>query len=119
MKRMHYLLVAALAVAAGGASADEIVIEVPGEAVSRQHIVYDCGETAIGVDYINAGRTALAVLDVEDGPLVMSNVIAASGARYAGDVHVWWTKGDEASLFDLTKGEDAPPVLSCIERPAP
>ena len=67
------------------------------------------------VDYINAGPVSLAVF-VRNGELVVaSNVLSGSGARYAGGKYIWWTKGADGSLYDLTQGEDADPVLECSE----
>ena len=43
----------------------------------------------------------------------MVNVLSASGARYAGRQYTWWTKGNSADFYDLTKGEDARPEFSC------
>ncbi len=63
--------------------------------------------------YVNAGDNSLAVLTLGDRTVVAVTVLSASGAKYAGQNYVWWTKGDNADLYDLTKGEDAPAVMSC------
>ena len=42
-------------------------------------------------------------------------MIAASGARYAAANYVWWSKGTDAELYDISQGEDAPPILTCSE----
>lgn len=84
----------------------------------RRLTPYDCsaGEP-FSVTYINAAPNFLAVVPVEGEPepLVFAAVVAASGARYAAGQWVWWTKGAEASLYDVTLGEDAAPVLTCSE----
>ena len=99
--------------AASAAGAATITIDIPdadGAEAVRQ--TYDCGGSQIEAVYHNAGPVSLAVLTIGGETVVASNVIAASGARYAGAQYVWWTKGDTADLYDLMQGEDAPPV-SC------
>lgn len=110
------LAVAVAAIApATGAAAGTLELDLPGT-VETQSVRYDCGQDKhLTATYHNAADNALAVLNFEGRTLVMANVLAASGARYAGGTHVWWTKGDSGDLYDLTKGEDAPP-LSCTER---
>lgn len=78
----------------------------------------------IYVSYVNDTFSNLAIVPVpgildDPVPIIFANVIAASGARYAAGVYVWWTRGDEASLYDLRNGEDAPPITVCREVPAP
>lgn len=91
-----------------------ITIPLPrGAIVGRQSLAYRCKGRSIDVDYINAGSVSLAVLHMDDEMIVASQVLSASGARYAGDRYIWWSKGDGATLQDLTKGEDQPPA-NCI-----
>ena len=101
---------------ATAARAAEVTVRLPGaDCVQRKVVTYRCeGLGALQVEYINAGGNALAVVPVEGRKLIFAHVISASGARYAAGRYVWWTKGSEASLYDLTKGEDAPPT-SCLE----
>jgi heat shock protein HslJ len=90
-----------------------ITIALPeGTTVDRRTVSYGCAGSSVDVDYINTGPVSLAVLTMGDAFVVMSNVVSGSGARYAGDRFVWWTRGDEASLDNLTHGEDGP-GLSC------
>lgn len=99
--------------AAGAAGAATITIEAPAaDEVETVRQIYDCGGARVEVVYHNAGTISLAVLTIGGETIVASNVLAASGVRYAGAQYVWWTKGDDADLYDLTQGEDAPPV-SC------
>ncbi len=96
------------------ASASALTIELPGdEAVEAQTVNYTCPDNEMSVTYYNAGSVSLAVFETGGEVVVASNVLAASGAKYAGGRFVWWTKGDAGDLYDLTKGEDAPPV-SCM-----
>lgn len=103
-----------LAAATGAAMASTVTLELPGDAaVERNAVTYKCGDQTVKAEYINAGSTSLAVLALADETVVTVNVLSGSGARYAGQQYVWWTKGDTADLYDLMKGEDAPAVLSC------
>ena len=78
---------------------------------------YDCdGELKVKADYVNADSVSLALLSFGDQFVIASNVIAGSGARYAGGQFEWWTKGDEGTLKDLTKGTETPGI-TCRKAP--
>jgi membrane-bound inhibitor of C-type lysozyme len=76
---------------------------------------YDCAGNTAEVDYINVEPDHLAVVPVEGKKRIFVLVMSGSGARYASGQYIWWSKGNEASLYDETKGADAPPVLTCTE----
>lgn len=100
--------------ATGAATASTVTIELPGDdPVDRQTVAYKCGDRNVNAEYINVGDNSLVVLTLDDKTVVAVTVLSASGARYAGQQFIWWTKGDNADLYDLTKGEGAPPVSSC------
>lgn len=102
---------AALLAATLPVPAAEISITVPDATdVERREAVYDCGEHEVPVEYVNAWPVALAILSLDGTTIVASNVLSGSGAKYAGAQYVWWSKGNEALLFDLMQGEDAAPV---------
>jgi membrane-bound inhibitor of C-type lysozyme len=84
--------------------------------VSSTSSIYACGDDEVSVTYINAGDVSLALLEIDGGTVVASNVIAASGAKYAGAQYIWWTKGEEASLYDLNEGGEDDPVSTCAVR---
>ena len=69
---------------------------------------------AVPATYINGADQSLVVIHVDGQQITLVNEPAASGARYGwpsdGSNYVWWAKGDEATLYDLTKGENAPGV---------
>ena len=94
-----------------GARAASVMLDLPGDAPSHETVDYDCGDRKVSATYVNAGENALAVLKIGDRVVVTANVLAGSGARYAGQELVWWTKGDEATLYDVRKGEDDPGVI--------
>jgi len=83
----------------------------------RKTVQYGCtgDQESISVDYINAPPNYLALLPLDGATLVFNTVLAASGAKYAAGKYVWWNKGNTASLYDLTQGENAKPVLTCNE----
>jgi membrane-bound inhibitor of C-type lysozyme len=93
----------------------QLVLRLDGNA-EHNVTTYQCEgmEEPLTVEYVNADPTYLAFLTLDGEKQIFVNVLAASGARYASGQYVWWTKGSEASLYDLTKGEDAPPT-SCLE----
>ncbi len=112
--RHAFLAACALAVPAA-AQAEQIVIPLPkGEKAETIRVTYDCGAFGrVAAQYFNAPPVALASLSFKGEFVVAANVIAASGARYAGGKYIWWTKGNSADLYDATLGEDAAPVASC------
>jgi membrane-bound inhibitor of C-type lysozyme len=76
---------------------------------------YDCGGRTMDVDYINVEPNFLALVPVDGKERIFVLVLSGSGARYASGPYIWWSKGNAASLYDETKGENAPPVLTCTE----
>lgn len=107
--------------AAGGALAapkESITIALPGgPKVERMKVPYSCdGGLKVQAEYFNAAENSLATLSFKGKFVILANVIAGSGAKYAGAQYIWWTKGDNADLYDLMKGETASPV-SCKSTP--
>lgn len=113
--RSRLFLAATFAAAATAAHADQLTLDLPGGAAAeRSTVLYSCdGGGAVKAEYVNAGANALAVVHHDGQAIVMVNVLSGSGARYAGQQYIWWTKGSSADFYDLTKGEDAAPVFSC------
>lgn len=94
----------------------EVTLRIPGAgAAERQAVRYDCGGEAVEAEYINAGPVSLVTFSIGGTYIVASGVISGSGARYAGGRYIWWTEGEEAMLFDVTKGVDDPGVV-CAKR---
>ncbi|MDB5622273.1 MAG: hypothetical protein JWR39_836 [Devosia sp.] len=118
-------VLAALAVLAGAAmpalgaqTGVSITLGSEGGDLERHVIVYDCeAGDPISVQYINAAPNFLAILAVPDQaePLVFAAVLSASGVRYAAGQYIWSTKGADATLIDITEGDDAPPINTCSE----
>ena len=113
------LAVALLAPTAAQAAQATLQIEL-GTAgdFERRVMTYDCNDgSTVTATYINAAPNFLAILPVidEPEPLVFTSVVAASGVRYVSGIWMWWTKGVDATLHDVTLGQDAEPVLTCSE----
>ncbi len=62
--------------------------------------------------YFNSADNQIAILRLDGKALLFVTVLSGSGARYAHGRHVWWTKGDDAMLQDITQGENAPPIYA-------
>ena len=77
---------------------------------------YACeGHDPIVVQYVNASPNFLALIPVAGQTLIFVNTLSASGAKYESGQFVWWNKGADATLSDITEGLDAAPVLTCTE----
>jgi len=84
--------------------------------IERLQVSYTCGSTGkLPVTYINADPNFLALVPVpnQPQPLVFTSIISGSGTRYAAGKYVWWSKGNSASLYDTTLGDNAPPTMTC------
>lgn len=92
-------------------------LDLSGDAEVKTSL-YDCTgrDAPLAVRYVNASPNFLALVPVDGQTLIFANVLAASGAKYESSQYIWWTKGADASLFDVTEGLDAAPVLSCSEQ---
>lgn len=107
------ILAGMLGFAAQAAMAGEIVIPVEGE-VDDISVTYDCTGAEFPVRYINAGPSiSLSVFTVEGEQIVAAITVSASGARYQGGRYIWWTRGEEGSLYDVMAGPDADPIATC------
>ena len=90
----------------------DILIHLPSDVdVKRETITYECKDgRKVLADYVNAANVSLAVLRIGEETVVASNVVAGSGARYAGGIYEWWSRGDEATLRDVLKDGNGPGV---------
>ena len=88
---------------------DKVSLDLP-EGTTEISASYDCGDFMLDARYINGGQIMLAELQWPDNHIIAAEVIAASGARYAAGPYVWWSKGDDGTLYDVTKGENDPGI---------
>ena len=98
--------------ASPAAAGVEVTLSIPDAGtVDRQKVRYDCRGETVDAEYINAGPVSLVTFSIGGTYVVASGVISGSGARYAGGRYIWWTEGEEATLFDVSKGEEDPGVV--------
>lgn len=107
----------ALSLTASSALADAISIELPDDvAVTTNDVLYKCGDKDVSVTYYNAGDIALAKLEMDDETVIASNVLSGSGAKYAGGIYIWWSKGATADLYNLMDDPEQQKPLGCTEQ---
>jgi membrane-bound inhibitor of C-type lysozyme len=79
---------------------------------------YTCDRgVEVPATYVQTADGSLAVINVDGRQITLLAEEAASGARYGwpsdGSNYVWWTKGDEATLYWKTpEGETL--LLTCV-----
>ncbi|WP_149586676.1 MliC family protein [Tabrizicola flagellatus] len=78
---------------------------------------YQCDRgVQVPATYVNTPEGSLVVLMVDGRQITLLGEEAASGARYGwpsdGSNYVWWTKGQEATLYWKTP-EGETPILTC------
>ncbi len=78
---------------------------------------YACDRgVVVPATYVNGPDLSLVVIQVEGRQITLVNEPAASGARYGwpsdGSGYVWWSKGDEATLYWKTPADEVP-LLTC------
>ena len=90
------------------------------EGLELQTVTYACERgVSVPVAYVNGAEDAIVVLTVEGRQISLYAEPAASGVRYAwpsdGSGYVWWTKGEEASLYwkDGTDGSETLLLAEC------
>lgn len=82
----------------------------------RKVVHYTCTEgEPFYVDYINAAPNFLALVPIENAKLIFAGVTSTDGSKYVSSHWVWWNKGAEARLYDLTQGDKAEPLNTCTE----
>ncbi|KAA3497912.1 hypothetical protein DXM27_17480 [Rhizobium rhizogenes] len=102
---------------ASSALAEDLVISLPKDTtIEKVEAVYQCAADTVEAGYFNAGDISLVRLGLKDGVIVAANVISGSGARYQGGVHVWWSKGEEADLYDLMADPELKKPVHCVEK---
>ncbi|MGV1955773.1 MliC family protein [Agrobacterium sp. 22-214-1] len=101
---------------ATSALAEELVIPLPKDTtVEKVETVYQCAADKVEAVYFNAGEISLVRLGLKDGVTVAANVISGSGAKYQGGIYVWWSKGEEADLYDLMADPEMKKPVHCVE----
>ncbi|MDR3447076.1 MAG: MliC family protein [Dyella sp.] len=57
------------------------------------------------------GGQSFAMLTVKGNAMLFVDTLAASGVRYVAGPYVWWTKGNNGDLYDMTAGPNAAPII--------
>ena len=93
--------------------ADDLVIHLAGKSsVTRKVATYKCDAAGVKlglpagsftVEYINGGGNSLAILPISNKSMIFTNVVSASGARYAAQEYIWW----EAAGRSITLSSDS------------
>ncbi|MCZ2157842.1 MliC family protein [Bartonella sp. 220] len=102
------------------AFASSLVIEVPDTPEPTiESIAYQCSigtkKERVEATYYNTGDISLVDLKWNEKRIIAANVISASGAKYAGGEYIWWTKHNEASLYDLINDPKEEKPFHCVE----
>lgn len=99
---MRIALVALASLAVTGTAAAEVALSIPldlGRTGSIHATSYTCGDAdELSVQYVNTDANTLAIVPINGDERIFVNVVSGSGARYVSGAHVWWTKGDTATL---------------------
>jgi membrane-bound inhibitor of C-type lysozyme len=92
---------------------------VPGTASAQEFTTqtYSCDRgVEVPATYVNGPDQSVVVIHIEGRQITLVSDPAASGARYGwpsdGSNYVWWTKGEEATLYWKTP-EAETPLLTC------
>lgn len=117
---MRISVLALALVATGGVATADVSLSIPvriDAAGSLRSETYVCEDgEPFSVQYINSGANALALVPLEGEVRIFVNVVSASGAKYASGPHLWWTKGDLATLENAM---DAGQIATCRLQDAP
>lgn len=81
---------------------------------------YGCDRgVEVPATYVTAAGGSVAVISVEGRQITLIQEVAASGVRYGwpsdGASYVWWTKGDQATLYWSEAGAETV-LLECKTR---
>src|SRR5690606_14763093 len=91
-----------------------VILNVSGD-FERTVVRYNCEQAEpLVAEYVNAAPNFLAILPIEEHKLVFVTVLSGSGARYAAGEYEWWTRGDEATLTNLTTPDAEPVTCTAI-----
>jgi membrane-bound inhibitor of C-type lysozyme len=110
MKRIGYGLVALIALPA-------FAQDLPPVVTTR----YACDRgVMVPATYVNDSETPLVVINVDGSQITLFQEQAASGVRYGwpsdGANYVWWTKGEEATLYWKEAGTETPILSNCKQQ---
>ncbi|WP_455481951.1 MliC family protein [Bartonella sp. B35(2025)] len=102
------------------AFASSLIIEVPDDPEpTTQTITYQCNveksKERVEATYLSAGTIALVDFKWKGKRIIGSNVISASGEKYAGAQYIWWVSKNEATFYDLINDPKEEKPIRCVE----
>lgn len=75
-------------------------------------VTYQCGSDKVTAKFLNDEFNSIALVSLNNEPAaLLSNSIAASGAKYQGGIYELWTKGNDAIFTNFLKAPNKP--ISC------
>ncbi|WP_336293794.1 MliC family protein [Bartonella sp. CB169] len=101
----------------GNALAGSLILEVPDNPEPKtQTVVYKCdtgiNEERVEAIYLKAENISLVDFKWKGNRVIAANVIAATGAKYAGGQYIWWEADNKVTLYDLINDpEEKKPIL--------
>ncbi|WP_158270893.1 MliC family protein [Thalassorhabdomicrobium marinisediminis] len=111
---MRISLLPLAAVAFAGTASADVALSVPlnlGTNGSVEAQTYACGDDApFAVQYVITDANTLAIVPVDGEDRIFVNVVSGSGSKYVSGAHVWWSKGDSATLENTM---DETSVMEC------
>lgn len=117
MRRYALMSVLTFAAVSGAARAADLIPLPDIRTTHRTMQRYTCATGRIvNVTYLDTTNgQSFAILPVNGKQMLFVNTLSGSGAKYQAASYTWWTKGAQATLYDATLGENAPPLLSdCV-----
>ncbi|EJF80423.1 MliC family protein [Bartonella doshiae] len=102
------------------ACAASLVIEVPDTPEPRKEtVVYQCSNKTkkmrVEATYYDTDEFGLVYLKWNGKRIIASNVVSASGVKYVGGEYTWWTKGNNATFYDVINDPKEENFLDCIK----
>ncbi|EJF74626.1 MliC family protein [Bartonella alsatica] len=99
----------------GNALAGSLILEIP-ENPETQTITYQCdtgtNKERVEATYFKTDNISLVDFKWKGDRVIAANVIAATGAKYAGAQYIWWEENKDVTLYDLAQDpEEKQPIL--------
>ncbi|BDH46122.1 lysozyme inhibitor [Salmonella enterica subsp. enterica serovar Choleraesuis] len=95
--KMKKILIIMLPALLAGCSTYETFYQNFVNRVNTDSMTYQCDEQALDVALNDKKQEVSFTLD--DKPLTLKQGISASGTRYSDGIYVFWSKGDEATVY--------------------
>lgn len=110
-----YITLGLLALGLSACDSASNLNSIPGSGKTEtKNVEYQCDNNqTVSVHYVHNDTNSVAVVNLPDRKdLMMINVVAASGNKFAGTVYEWWSKGDTAMLTNIIENK----TMQCHEK---